>query len=125
MPVQVASRGRRAALSGRSLRVTPQVPSRPRTPLLGQSLRPVPFRFDGRRVPDAKHVSLVSSFNRWDPSAHDLTLGGSGIWSIRVMLPPGEYPYLFIVDGVPWNDALDDGRTLCEWGGDYSVRIVA
>lgn len=76
-------------------------------------------------MPDAKHVSLVSSFNRWDPSAHDLTPGERGIWSIRVMLPPGEYPYLFIVDGVPWNDPLDDGRTPCEWGGDYSVRVVA
>jgi len=37
---------------------------------------------------------------------------------------PGEYEYLFLVDGMPWNDPLDDGRIANAWGGHYSLRVV-
>jgi len=47
-----------------------------------------------------------------------------GAWTITITLVPGTYPYLFVVDGVPWNDPLDDGRAPSEWGGEYSVRRV-
>jgi hypothetical protein len=53
-----------------------------------------------------------------------LTLQPDQRWTISITLAPGEYPYLFIVDGVPWNDPEDDGRAPCEWGGEYSVRVV-
>jgi hypothetical protein len=29
------------------------------------------------------------------------------------------------VDGAPWNDPLDDGRTANAWGGHYSLRVVS
>jgi hypothetical protein len=45
-------------------------------------------------------------------------------WTIEVWLPSGEYAYLFLVDGVPWNDPLDDGRRANVWGGDYSLRTI-
>ena len=84
----------------------------------------VVFRFDGRRTPHTRSVALVGSFNRWDTSVHRLTRQPDGWWTIPLILAPGEYPYLFIVDGVPWNDLEDDGRAPSEWGGEYSIRTV-
>ncbi len=93
-------------------------------PRVTPSVREVEFRFDARRAPKAKWVALVGPFNRWDMAAHRLKLRPDGAWAITLILTPGEYPYLFIVDGVPWNDPLDDRRVPCEWGGAYSVRTV-
>ena len=89
-----------------------------------QGIKKVVFRFDGRRMPRACSVALVGSFNRWDTSVHQLTLQPDGWWTISLTLAPGKYPYLFIVDGVPWNDLEDDGRVPCEWGGEYSLRVI-
>jgi 1,4-alpha-glucan branching enzyme len=88
------------------------------------TIRRVIFKFEGWRAPNAKSIGVVGPFNRWDTSVHRLELGSDGVWSIEVTLAAGEYPYLFIVDGVPWNDPRDDRRVPCEWGGDYSIRIV-
>lgn len=93
-------------------------------PVLNRALRDVEFRLDGQRVPGARSVSLVGSFNRWDSAAEPLRLGPDGWWTTAVLLSPGEYEYLFLVDGTPWNDPLDDGRTRNPWGGHYSLRRV-
>jgi len=87
-------------------------------------VRDVVFKFDGRRAPNARSVVLVASFNRWDTAVDRLTLQPDQWWTISVPLSPGQYPYLFIVDGVPWNDPEDDGRMPSEWGLDLSVRVV-
>jgi 1,4-alpha-glucan branching enzyme len=84
----------------------------------------VDFRFDGRRIPGARSVALVGPFNQWDTSVHRLTLEPDGCWTTSLSLAPGEHPYMFMVDGVPWNDLEDDGRVPCEWGGQYSLRVV-
>jgi len=93
-------------------------------PVLDRPLRLVPFRFDGRAVPGVRSVALVGSFNRWDSAAEPLTRGPDGWWTTDVLLSAGEYEYLFLVDGVPWNDPLDDGRRASEWGGHYSLRVI-
>lgn len=93
-------------------------------PVINRPLRQVSFGLEGRLVPGARSVVLVSSFNRWDSAAHLLRWGGDGWWTIAVWLPPGEYEYLFLVDGVPWNDPLDDGRRASMWGGHNSLRVV-
>lgn len=93
-------------------------------PAYNKGLREVVFRLDGGRVPKANSVVLVGSFNRWDSSVHHLERGQDGGWTIALALAPGRYPYLFVVDGVPWNDPMDNGRVPCEWGGQYSVRNV-
>jgi 1,4-alpha-glucan branching enzyme len=92
--------------------------------VLEQPLRQVVFRFDGRETAGARSVALVASFNRWDPAANPMQREDDGSWSAAVWLPPGEYDYLFLVDDVPWNDPFDDGRRACEWGGEYSLRLV-
>jgi len=92
--------------------------------VLVQELREVIFKLNGRRVPNARTIALVGSFNRWDTSVHRLVRGANDWWTISLTLAPGKYPYLFIIDGVPWNDPDDDGRVPSEWGGQYSVRFV-
>jgi len=87
-------------------------------------VRDVVFRLDGRRAANARSVVLVGSFNRWDTAVDRLTLQPDQWWTVSLPLSPGQYPYLFIVDGVPWNDPEDDGRMPSEWGLDLSVRIV-
>ena len=93
-------------------------------PVLDPPLRHVMFRIDGRRIPGARSVALVGSFNRWDSAAELLRRDPDGWWTTTVLLAPGEYEYLFLVDGMPWNDPLDDGRAANAWGGHYSVRVV-
>ena len=80
-------------------------------PPITRSVREVAFRFDAQLAPKAKWVALVGPFNRWDAAAHRMERGLDGAWCITLTLAAGEYPYLFIVDGVPWNDPL--GRSPC------------
>jgi 1,4-alpha-glucan branching enzyme len=93
-------------------------------PPLTKTRRTVIFRLDGRRVPRARSVALVGAFNEWNHTVHVMTPDAEGCWTVSVNLAPGSYPYLFLVDGVPWNDLEDDGRVGCEWGGQYSLRVV-
>lgn len=57
---------------------------------------------------EAQEVSLVGSFNNWDPRANPLHREGTvGVWFAEVSLPPGHHEYAFNVDGrwVPDDDA--------------------
>ncbi len=56
----------------------------------------------------AQEVSLVGSFNNWDPQANPLRRDNTeGVWVAEVRLPPGHHEYAFNVDGhwVPDADA--------------------
>ena len=76
-------------------------------------------------APDARTVAVAGSFNRWDPSAHLLSgPDRSGRWTVAIPLPPGQYEYLFVVNGSDWvpdPDApwVDDGM-----GGKNSLLTV-
>lgn len=87
-------------------------------------MRPVIFMLDGRRVPQARTVSVLGSFNNWNPETNPMVLDAGGRWTAKLLLPQGAHPYLFLVNGIPWNDPEDDGRVPSEWGGDYSLRVV-
>ena len=66
------------------------------------------------RHPQAQKVSLAGSFNQWSESSHPLARS-SGVWTIVVALPPGEYAFMYVVDGREWltppaaRDYVDDG----------------
>jgi 1,4-alpha-glucan branching enzyme len=92
--------------------------------VLDRVLHEVVFKLSSQHTPDAKGVVLVGSFNRWDSGVHRLVLGPDGWWSVTLTLGPGEYPYLFLVDGTPFNDPEEYARGACEWGGECSVRLV-
>lgn len=50
-------------------------------------------------LPDVDNLSLVGSFNNWNPE-HDLPVrGDDGIFRLRLRLRPGEYIYKYVADG--------------------------
>ena len=51
------------------------------------------------RAPDASTVSLVGSFNDWDPASCPMTRDSEGVWYVSVPLGAGRYEYKFVVDG--------------------------
>ena len=85
---------------------------------------PVTFCFPARLAPAARNVSVVGSFNGWNPAAHRLRRAADDVWTITVYLAPGRAVYLFSVDGVIWLDPEDEGRLPNGWGSEYSVRHV-
>jgi len=65
-----------------------------------ESVGPAEFRL---KAPQAKRVSVVGTFNGWDPDAHALQgPDRNGVWTLRLPLPPGQYRYMFVLDGVRW-----------------------
>ena len=77
--------------------------------------------------PDASTVAVAGTFNQWSMSSHGLSQDpSSGAWTTLVPLPPGEYLFMYIVDGTQWlsppaaEDYIDDG--FGAWNGVLVVR---
>jgi 1,4-alpha-glucan branching enzyme len=74
--------------------------------------------------PAIGQVHVAGSFNDWDPSTSPMRRQ-DGVWSTILVLPPGSYEYMFVVDGQKWlTDPLavetrDDG-----FGGSNAVLEV-
>lgn len=55
------------------------------------------------RVPGAKQVFLVGSFNGWAKDTMPMTLiDGSSLWSVDVPLAEGEHTFMYLIDGIQW-----------------------
>ena len=63
---------------------------------LGQTLIPQRFEY---RDPDARNVTLLGSFNGWDPVATPMRRKTDGLWIATVRLQPGRHEYKYLVDG--------------------------
>lgn len=61
-------------------------------------LRPITFTL---HLPEAQEVAVVGDFNAWDPHATRLTRH-DGSWNVTVQLAPGQYQYMFVVNGATW-----------------------
>jgi 1,4-alpha-glucan branching enzyme len=85
---------------------------------------PVTFRLAAHLGPAARIVSVVGSFNGWNPAAHPMRQAEDAEWTTAVYLSPGRAVYQFSVDGVMWLDPADDGRIPTGRGSEYSVRHV-
>ncbi len=48
----------------------------------------------------ARSVSLVGDFNFWNPYSNPMHKNKSGLWEVVIDIPPGEYGYRFLVDGI-------------------------
>ena len=97
-----------------------QLVSRSPTPVERESVR---FELS---APRASRVTLVGSFNEWNPAATPLLRDpASGKWVVSVQLPPGRHVYAFVVDGDVTADpdaprAADD-----DFGSPNSVVFVS
>ena len=78
------------------------------------------------RAPEAEQVTLAGSFNDWSPEGIELVRSpDTGLWTGTLPLSPGEYQYLFVIDGISWipdpsaHAQVDDG-----FGAANSVIVV-
>ena len=61
------------------------------------NLIPVTFSLS---YPKAKSVSLIGSFNQWNPAGHKMhQVGDQNTWVLELRLPEGRHEYAFLVDG--------------------------
>lgn len=52
------------------------------------------------RMPDARSVAVVGTFNDWRASGYEMHRGSVGsVWTVTLWLPEGRYEYAFLVDG--------------------------
>lgn len=49
--------------------------------------------------PEAREVNIAASFNDWRPGATWMISLGNGRWVKELLLPPGRYEYVLVVDG--------------------------
>jgi hypothetical protein len=52
------------------------------------------------RAVDAGSVVVAGDFNAWDAGATRLRLVGDGWWEVELRLVPGNYEYVYVIDGV-------------------------
>jgi hypothetical protein len=77
-------------------------------------------------APDAHRVALAGSFNEWNDSTLVFTHGADpGLWTVTVALRPGEYQYMFVVDGRRWiPDPAAHAQVQDDFGQANSLLVV-
>ncbi len=79
--------------------------------------------FTLRSQPDST-VSLVGTFNGWDPYMSSMNEITSGVYSIDLRLKKGAHYYYFIVDGKKTMDPMNFSRAINREGEEVSRIIV-
>lgn len=72
----------------------------------------------------AGEVSVAGSFNGWNPEKAKLSRKGEKEWKRFVLLEPGTYEYLFVVDGEWKSDPDANGAVPNPFGGVNSTLAV-
>lgn len=54
---------------------------------------------NGYLDPHSGLVCIAGTFNNWHPCATPLRATGTGLWIADLLLSPGTYEYLFVVEG--------------------------
>ena len=76
-------------------------------------------------APSASRVTLVGSFNEWNPVATPLERDPStGKWMVSLRLPPGRHVYAFVVDGDVTADPTAPRAADDDFGSANSVLLV-
>ena len=73
-------------------------------------------------APDAGEASVAGSFNGW--TLVPLIRNPAGAWTCTMPLEPGEYEYRFFVDGVWWDDPVNEMRRGNEFGTQNCILTV-
>src|SRR5690349_12388886 len=71
--------------------------------------------------PDAKAVFVAGSFNNWHPGASEMVRLEGDLWAKDLVLEPGKYEYLFVVDGVWKTDPKAAENAPNPFGGANSI----
>jgi chromosome partitioning protein len=75
--------------------------------------------------PRAQIVQIAGDFNNWQPQEAPLQkMGDSGVWQIKLPLPPGKYRYRLVVDGRWQQDPYNENTELNPYGELNSVVEV-
>jgi len=74
--------------------------------------------------PHASEVNIAGSFNDWRPGATWMISLGKGRWVKELLLPPGRYEYVFVVDGNWMPDPRAVESTAGPRGNQNSVLVV-
>jgi glycosidase len=69
----------------------------------------------------ATSVGVAGAFNGWDPTATPATFR-LGAWRASLTLPPGRYPFKFVIDGQFEGQPPPDVYT--QWEGDFENRSL-
>jgi chromosome partitioning protein len=76
-------------------------------------------------APQSKEVRVTGEFTNWSREGMQLQKDGEdGLWKAVVDIPPGEYEYRFIVDGVWICDPNNKDYVRNEFGQENSLLIV-
>jgi len=76
-------------------------------------------------APDASAVYLSGDFNNWSTTEFKARRFKDGTWKKMVKLKPGQYEYLFFVDGQWWTDPENPNSVANPFGTENSVVIVS
>jgi 1,4-alpha-glucan branching enzyme len=76
------------------------------------------------QLPDAKTVSVVGTFNNWDPEKNVMKKGKSGIWKSEMKLEAGDYQFLYYADQTLWINDENCPRIKSDVGTENSVFTV-
>lgn len=92
------------------------------TTMVGEQPVYVQFRLE---APDAASVAVAGDFNGWEPEVELVDPDGDGIWSGRLLLPPGVHKYMFVVNGTEWMpDPLSEQYVEDGFGNRNSVLAI-
>ena len=76
-------------------------------------------------APAASRVTLVGSFNEWNPAATPLSRDATtGKWTVSIRLAPGRHVYAFVVDGDVTPDPTAPRAADADFGTPNSVVFV-
>ena len=85
-------------------------------------LRPVPINLHCAR-PHARRVFVLADFTEWEPL--EMKRRADGNWLLQVNLVPGNYHYIFLVDGEPQLDPHATGSVTLDGSGPFSLLAVS
>ena len=83
--------------------------------------RNVPFKLED--VP-GRQVFVAGSFSDWQPKHKLSDKDGNGVYTVRILLAPGEYEYKFVVDGEWRLDAANPNFVPNDFGTLNSLLTV-
>ena len=75
-------------------------------------------------APNARSVSVIGDFNQWNPQVNRMTKAKDGSFRARMKLPPGEFQYKFVVDGMWFSDPAAQAQVINQHGSLNSVIQV-